>query len=403
MLLENNTYVEDVRVRQEAQALRSAGFQVTVICPGKPFFNVIDGVSVYCYPNPPGGNGVVGYLVEYGYSMLAVFLLSLVVLLRQGFDAVHAHNPPDTFVLIGLFYRIFGKLYVFDQHDLSPELFAYARFSEGNPLIYKLLVWFEGFSYRVANRVIVTNESYRRISTERSGVKGTKVSTVRNGPDLAHFPCIQPVEHRQETDTFQIAYMGVIGYQDGVEYLIRALHQLRYDLKKENWHCTVMGKGVALEGAVSLTNELGLQEYVTFTGWMERTQIVEIMKTIDICVAPEPSNRYNDASTIIKLMEYMAYCKPVVAFELPEHRVTAQNAALYARPNDCNDFAGQIVQLMEDSELRRELGMRGRKLIESRYAWQYQADALVKVYDQLFRRETAPESVVIQRELSNRD
>src|SRR5829696_2203419 len=195
MLLENNTYTEDVRVRQEAQALLAADFRVTIVCPGKPFHDVVNGVSVYRFPNPPNANGVIGYLVEYGYSMLAVFALSLFVQLRQGFDVIHAHNPPDTFALIGLFFNFFGKRFVFDQHDLSPELFAYARFSDNNStLIYKLLVWFESFSYRVANRVIVTNESYRKISTERSGIDATKVSIVRNGPDLPKFPCIPPVE-----------------------------------------------------------------------------------------------------------------------------------------------------------------------------------------------------------------
>jgi glycosyltransferase involved in cell wall biosynthesis len=384
MLLENNTYTEDVRVRQEAQALLAADFRVTVICPGKPFHDVVNGVSVYRFPNPPNGNGVIGYLVEYGYSMLAVFALSLFVLLWQGFDVIHAHNPPDTFALIGLFYKFFGKRFVFDQHDLSPELFAYARFSDNNStLIYKLLVWFESFSYRVANRVIVTNESYRKISIERSGVNATKVSIVRNGPDLSQFPCMPPVEHERQDDIIQIAYMGVIGYQDGVDNLIRALYHLKTDFQKENFRCVIMGRGLALDLATSLVKELNLQEYVSFVGWMRQPQIAEIMKTVDICVAPEPSNRYNDFSTIIKLMEYMAYCKPVVAFDLPEHRVTAGNSVLYARTNDCRDFAAQIAHLTEDSELRRELGERGRQRIEGMYAWQYQAEALVNAYEQL--------------------
>jgi len=388
MLLENSSYPWDGRVRKEARALAAAGYRVSVICPlspGQPWREVIDGVHVYRFPAPSAGNGFLGYLWEYGYSIVATFFLSLLVLLREGFDVVHAHNPPDTFVLVAGFYKLLGKCFVYDHHDLAPEMY-YARFGgSGNRLVYHTLVLLEKLSCRFADHVIATNQSYKTVEMQRGHVPEQRITIVRNGPDL---DCLQSRESgpdlRQKGKAI-IGYVGLMGFQDGVDYLLRALQHLVCDLGRTDFFCVLVGTGDALPSLKSLAEQLDLAEQVLFTGWVEHTEVAHYISVADICVAPEPSNPYNDRSTAVKMMEYMALGKPVVAFDLPEHRVTAQNAAVYAHPNDELDFAEQIAALMDDPERRKKMGQIGRERIDGEFAWPYQERHLLEAYDALSR------------------
>jgi glycosyltransferase involved in cell wall biosynthesis len=389
MLLENNPFPQDSRVRQEAAALIEAGYRVTVICPRSPgqrWRDTVNSVRVYRYPPPPEANGFLGYLIEYGYSLIAAFVLSLVALFRGGFDVIHAHNPPDVLVLVALLYKPFGKRFVFDQHDLSPEMY-FARFGgEGSKTVHRALLFFEKLSYRFANHVIATNESYKRVQMERGNVPQNQITIVRNGPDLKRLVLAEPYpDLRQKANTI-IGYVGVMGFQDGIDYLLRALHHLVYDLKRTDFYCVIMGDGDALPTLKTLATELNINEYVWFTGYLTGDAFVRTLSTTDICVDPDPSNTYNDRSTMIKLMEYMALQKPIVAFDLPEHRFSAQDAAVYAKANDEMDFARQIAALMDDPDRRQAMGRRGRERIETALAWHYQAEKLVSAYRTLSQR-----------------
>lgn len=388
MLLENCPYPRDGRVRREARALVTAGYKVSVICPlsaGQHWREVLDGVHVYRFPAPPAGNGFLGYLWEYGYSIVATFFLSLLVLLREGFDVVHAHNPPDIFVFVAGFYKLFGKRFVYDQHDLAPEMY-YVRFEgSGNRLVYHALVLLEKLSCRFADHVIATNQSYKTVEMQRGHVPERRITIVRNGPDLN---CLQPRESdpdlRQKGKAI-IAYAGVMGFQDGVDYLLRALQHLVCDLGRTDFFCVLVGTGDALPSLKSLTEQLDLAEHVLFAGWVEHAEVTRYISVADICVAPEPSNPYNDRSTAVKMMEYMALGKSIVAFDLPEHWVTAQDAAVYARSNDEFDFAQQIAALMDDPERRKKIGQMGRERIDGELAWPYQEKHLLEAYDALNR------------------
>jgi glycosyltransferase involved in cell wall biosynthesis len=389
MLLENNAYPKDVRVRHEAESLTKHGYQVTIVCPAnprQPFHETIAGVRVYRFPAPPNGNGLVGYIVEYGYAMIAAFVLSLIVFFRHGFDIIHAHNPPDTFFAIALFYKLFGKRFIFDHHDLSPELYDYGRFNKrGNRLVHRVLVMLEKASCRLADHVIVTNQSYKRIDMKRAGIPEHRITIVRNGPDLR---TLKTVTSAQKNDTkIKIVYVGIIGFQDGVDYLVRSLHHLVYELNITNFSCLVLGDGDALLTVRALTRELELNDHVSFVGWVEHDRIGEFLSAADICVAPEPSNPYNDCCTMIKVVDYMAFAKPVVAFDLPEHRASAADAALYASANDEADFAGRIALLMNDPQQREALGNKGRKRVETILAWSYQEKQLLKAYDYMIQGE----------------
>jgi glycosyltransferase involved in cell wall biosynthesis len=383
MLLQNAPYPQDPRVRGEARALATAGCQVTLICPGvagQPRHEVLDGVRVYRFPRPPYAGSLAGYLYEYGYSMVVIFLISLLVFVRHGFDVVHAHCPPDAFVFIAACYKLLGKQFVYDHHDLSPELY-YARFrGSGNRFIYRILVFLEKLACRLADHVIATNQSYRKVEMLRGNVPEERITVVRNGPDLNHAsPGSSDLELGQQDGT-TLCYVGVMGVQDGVDYLLRALRYVVYDMGRTDLFCYLVGRGEAVPRLKSLTEQLRLSEHVLFTGWVDREKVPLYINVAHICVAPEPSNPYNDRSTSIKVMEYMQHGKPIVAFDLPEHRYSAQDAAVYADPNDERDFAQRIVALIDDPVRRQRMGQIGRDRIERELAWSYQKQHLLDAY-----------------------
>jgi glycosyltransferase involved in cell wall biosynthesis len=388
MLLENSGYPADDRVRREARTLINAGYSITLICPGfsgQRRYEQMDEVEVYRYPYPKEIGGVLGYLWEYGYSMVAISLLALYVFLREGFDIIHAHQPPDQLAFIAVLYRIFGKKYILDHHDLAPELYE-ARFrGAARPWIRQALIFFEKFACRRADRVIATNHSYKKIEMERDGVPEEKITIVRNGPDLRElFQSAPDPTLRKDAKTI-IGYVGVTGTQDGADQLVRAVRHLIYDFKIRDFLCIIVGSGDALPGLKLLAKQLGISDHILFTGWINgQEKVRSYLNSMDICAAPEPSDPYNRSSTAAKVMEYMAVGKPVVSFDLPEHHYSAQGGALYARPNDELDFARQLASLIDQPDQRKRLGEAGLERIKNVLAWEHQADALQKMYATLF-------------------
>jgi glycosyltransferase involved in cell wall biosynthesis len=383
MLLENLPYPQDVRVRREATALAAAGYRVSVICPSAPGQSsreTVNGVRVYRYAPPHSGSGLLGYLWEYGYSMAASFLISLTVFFSDGFDAVHAHNPPETFVFIAMFYKLFGKRFVFDHHDLSPEMYR-ARFpGQGNRIVYTVLVLLERLTCYFADHIIATNESYKKLEMQRDRVPETRITVVRNGIELNRLGPVEPdAALRQKAKTI-IGYVGVMGFQDGVDYLLRALHHLVYDLRRTDFYCALIGGGDAWPSLKKLASELALDEYVRLPGFVFGDDLQRYLCAADICVVPDPSNPYNDRSTMVKIMEYMALGKPIVAFDLPEHRFSAQQAAVYVPPNDELAFARALAQLMDDPDRRDALGAFGNRRIRTELAWDFSIPKLLAVY-----------------------
>jgi len=383
MLLENCPYCQDPRVMQEAKALTEAGYDVSVIspdCKRRPWRMRIGGVHVYQFPSPPEAQGLAGYLVEYGYALAMTFVISLFVFLRKGFDIVHTHNPPDLFVFIAMFYKLLGKRFVYDHHDLSPEMYAARSRAGGNRLVYRALVVFEKLCCRFADHVIATNQSYKRIEIERGGAREERITIVRNGPERLDLQPVASDESLRREGKTIITYVGVMGLQDGVDYLLRAIRHLVYDLGRREILCVLVGAGEVYDTLKEMTNELGIADYMLFTGWVERDRVAAYLNAADICVAPEPSNPYTDRSTMIKMMEYMTAAKPIVAFDLPEHRFTAQAAALYVPSNDELEFARALAQLIDAPERRRAMGIYGRERIETELAWQYSAQNLLAAY-----------------------
>ncbi len=389
MLLENNPYPQDGRVRREAVSLTEAGYRVTVICPaasGQRWAETVNGVRVYRYPVPPNRGSTAGYILEYSYSLLVTGIVAAYLAVVRGFDVVHAHNPPETLALLGGIFKIFGKRFVFDHHDLSPEMYL-ARFGkspDARGVMYRILLALETLSFRLADHVIASNESYRAVAMERGGVALEQTTVVRNGPDLDRVYLRAPDEELQARAPTIIAYVGVMGIQDGVDYLLRALHHLKEDLGRTDFCAVLMGSGDAVPALHTLSLDLGLAHQVWFTGNLSDDELLmRYLSTSDIGVDPGPSNPYNDRSTTIKIGEYMALAKPVVAFDLPEHRVTAGEAALYAKPNSEPDFAHKLAELMDDPAQRKQMGEIGRNRIVNSLSWAHQEPKLLAAYESI--------------------
>jgi glycosyltransferase involved in cell wall biosynthesis len=398
MLLENLPFPQDIRVRREANALTAAGYRVTVICPaskGQSFRETVNNVRVLRYPPPPPANGFLGYAWEYGYAMLASFLLSVLVFFGEGFDAVHAHNPPDTFVFIGLVYKLFGKRFVYDHHDLSPEMYQARFVGGGSPFVYRVLLALERLTCRFADHVIVTNESYKKIAMERGKVPESRISIVRNGVELSQLDqAVEPDRKLREMGKIIIGYVGVMGFQDGVDYLLRVLDHLIRDFGRTDFHCVIIGGGDAWFNLKAQALQLTLDKYVQFTGFVFGKELRRFLSAADICVDPTPSSTYSDRSTMFKIMDYMSLGKPFVAFDMPEHRFTAHNSAVYVPANDTSAFAKAVVELMDDAPRRVTLGVLGRARIKSKLAWDYSVPNLLHAYSVVLPAAVRPKGKV---------
>ncbi|MFB3814497.1 MAG: glycosyltransferase family 4 protein [Terriglobales bacterium] len=396
MLLENCSYPRDRRVSGEAKALREAGYEVSVIAPAtprQPVRETVQGVEVYRYTPPRSGEGPVGYVWEYAYSMTVTFLLCVRVFMHRPFAVIHAANPPDTFSVIAAFFKLFGVGFVFDHHDLAPEMY-YARFAgKGHKFMYKVLLLFEKLSCRLADHVIATNESYKLAESARGGIPPERITVVRNGPEPDRLRPVAPDVELRNKAACLLGYAGLMGFQDGVDYLLRAIEHLVYRLGRRDFHCIIVGDGDAMKSLIALAEQLQITAYVTFAGWVSNTeQYVRVLSSVDICVAPEPSNPYNDRCTMIKIAEYMALEKPIVAFDLPEHRYTAADAAAYVSCNDEAQFARAISQLMDDPGKRQRMGRIGRERVLSQFAWKYSVPRLLAAYQAAFATKALPVS-----------
>jgi glycosyltransferase involved in cell wall biosynthesis len=392
IIVQNLSVPFDRRVWLECQALISAGYQVAVVCPkddGDPAYQVLDGVELYKYRGYAPGGGKLSYVAEYAYSLAATAWLTFKARRRSGrFDVLQACNPPDVFWPIARVLRATdGTRFVFDHHDLCPELYK-SRFPNGPKLPYRALVATEGFTHRTADQVIATNDSYREIAITRGGKSPADVTVVRTGPDPQRLKRGPEFPELRRGHKFLAAYIGVMGPQDGVDVVVRAADIVINKLGRDDIAFTVMGSGDCLHDLVALRDELGLADHVEFTGRVPDEVVTRVLSTADVGLSPDPKNPLNDLSTMNKSMEYMAFELPVVAFDLRETRVSCGDAGVYATPNDEHEYAQAIVALMDDEAKRAELGKLGRERVERELAWSYQERAYLGVYKRLLGAAT---------------
>lgn len=387
IIVENLPVPFDTRVWQEASTLAANGYTVSVICPkGKGYnadYECIDGVHIYRHDLPTEGNGAIGYAREYFSALWNEYRLARKIYKKHGFHVIHGCNPPDDIYMIARMFRGKGVDYVFDHHDICPELYE-AKFGKKSGLFYKSQLWLERNTYRHCTFAFVTNESYRRIAIERGGMSPDRVHVLRSGPRLERLVIRPPKPEIKRGKRYMVGYLGVIGQQEGIQYMLQAAKHIRDNMGRDDIFWGIVGGGPHLDELRRLCTSMGLDDIVEFTGRVDDNKMLDYLNTADICVNSDEYNEMNDKSTMNKVLEYMALGKPIVQFDLTEGRYSAQDASLYARPNDAVDMAEKIVALLDDPDRRAEMSRIGRDRIVNHLSWDHTSRALLDAYDKYF-------------------
>jgi glycosyltransferase involved in cell wall biosynthesis len=387
IIVENLPVPFDTRVWQEATTLAENGYTVSVICPQSKGFNkeyeYLQGVNIFRHKMPKEGDGILGYIKEYYCALKEEYQLAKKVYNKIGFQVIQGCNPPDNIFLIADRFKKYGVKYIFDHHDICPELYE-AKFGKKSGLIYKVLLWLERQTYKHCYRAFVTNESYKQIAISRGKMDPNKVSILRSGPNLKRLRIIPPEDTLKHGHKYMIGYVGVIGEQEGIEYILKSASYIKNTLENNDIYWAIVGGGPHLNKLKELSNSMGLDDIVIFTGRVSDDLLLKYINTADICVNSDEFNSMNDKSTMNKILEYMALGKPIVQFDLKEGRYSAQKASLYAKPNDSIDMANKIIYLLNNPVQREQMSIYGRNRIVNELSWDHTSKILLEVYNQVF-------------------
>lgn len=391
IIVENLPVPFDRRVWQEATTLAAAGATVSVICPkGKGYdasYEQIAGVHIYRHALPVEGKGAFGYIAEYAVALFWQWVLSWRILFRHGFDVIQGCNPPDLVFLIAWPFKLLGKRYIFDHHDINPELYV-AKFNRKD-MFWRLMVLLERLNFAAADVVISTNDSYAHIAQTRGRKHPDDTFVVRSGPDLNRLRIVAPNPERKRGHRFLVGYVGVMGEQEGIDLLLDAASHIVFAKGRTDVGFCLVGGGPSLGDLRQMAHDKGLDAHVEFTGRAPDDVLFEVLSSADVCVNPDRVNPMNDLSTMNKVLEYMAFSKAQVQFDVREGRHSAGEASLYARCNDPVDFAERILELLADPDRCAEMGRIGRSRIETAFSWEHQRPALFAAYARALRRRKA--------------
>lgn len=383
VVIENLPAPFDRRVWQEATTLKEHGAKVSIICPKMKGYDksyeVIDEIEIYRHTLKEG-KGAIGYLVEYSQAIFWEFFLSWRIFFKKRFHVIHGCNPPDLIFITALFFKLFGVKYVFDHHDINPELYI-SKF-EKKGFFYQLMILFEKLTFKTANYSIATNESYKKIAIERGGMDPEKVQVVRSGPKLDRLKLLPPKEEIKKGKKYLIGYIGVIGEQEGLDLLLKSAEFIL--TKRSDVHFAIVGGGTHLEEIKKMADEMNLSDHFDFYGRVSDQLMLEVLNSADICVNPDKPTAMNDLSTMNKIMEYMALKKPIVQYTLKEGKFSAQEASLYAENTDPIDFANKIIQLIDGESLRMKMGAYGYNRVLNELSWDYESGKLISIYNKVF-------------------
>ena len=391
IIVQNLPVPFDRRVWQEAVSLRRAGFGVAVICPKKKMYTKsreqLEGVQIYRYSMLyDADKATLGFFVEFVYCWLATLWLAIKAYMHQPFQAIHACNPPDTYFALALLFRPLGVKFIFDHHDLCPEMYL----AKGRPqkgLLYRGLLLLERLTLRSADAVIAVNQSHRDIAILRDRVESSKVTIVRSGPPRVWSEIQAVCPELKKGRPYLVVFLGEMGSQDGIDLLLRAIRHYA-DSHPKDVLFTLIGGGPEQHRMKDMAHRLKLDDWIIFTGRVTEERVLwQYLATADLCIAPDPFTVYGDLSTTNKIIEYMAFGKPVVAFDLTEHRRTAQDAAEYVEPNDHAKLSMATHDLLIDEKRRRDMGRRGKQRFCVHLAWENSERELIALYSMLLRTE----------------
>lgn len=389
IIVENLSVPFDRRVWRECMALIDAGYQVSVISPKGLTADgskreTVHGVSIYRYRIYQSRGGLFSYFVEYLVALIMSAWLAIVVFFREGFDVIQICNPPDLLVLVALPFKVLGKKIVFDQHDLSPEIYEMHSGGAKGKLVIGILRFFERLTYACSNVVIVVNECCRKIAVGRGGKKPEDIFIVRNAPTVESFKSARPDHTLKFGAKYLLSYVGMMGPQEGIDILLRGLRHLEIGHQRKDFHVLIMGNGTVFEAMKQYATELGVDQRITFTGHVDYERVMEGIASADVCLCPDPKTPLNDKCSHVKVVEYMSLGRPLVAFDLEEVRNSAGDAALYAEPNDEKDFAAKINLLLDAPELRESMGRIGRERVGKFLTWEHSKETLYAAYEKAF-------------------
>ena len=390
IIVENLPVPFDGRVWKEACSLRKAGYEVTVLCPkGKGYargYEHLEGIHIYRHPMPKEGNSPIGYVWEYGCALLCEFFYSWWIYVRRGFNVIQGCNPPDDIFLVVLPFKLFGVKYIFDHHDVNPEL--YLSKYETRDFFYKTQLWLEKLTFHFSDAVMSTNNSYKEIAVRRGGLDPDDVFVVRNGPDLEIFKPVPATPELKKGKKYLVGYVGNMSTQEGLDILLDVADHIK-KIGRNDVHFTCVGGGPGLAALRQMVEDKNLAETVTFTGRVSDAELLKVLSTTDVCVNPDKPCEMNNISTMIKIMEYMALGKPIVQFDLKEGRFSAQQASLYSsNENQVTDFANKLLWLLDHPEERMRMGEFGRRRVETELAWEYSVGQLLAAYERIFSNKT---------------
>jgi len=380
IIVENLPVPFDRRVWQEAITLKEHGAEISIICPQMKGYltpyEMIDGIEIYRHPLPLEARGALGYLLEYGTAIYWEIKLARKIYKKKPFQVIHGCNPPDLIYLTAKCFKRKGVKYVFDHHDINPELYI-AKYGKKD-FFYKLMVFFERQTFKNAVASIATNESYKEIAVSRGKMNSDKVRIVRSGPKLDRLKLQEPTPEFKKGKKYLIGYLGVIGEQEGIDLLLESVKYITE--KRSDIQVAIVGGGSDLEILKKLSVDMGLADFVDFYGRVSDQQLIDILNTADVCVNPDKPTEMNNLSTMNKIMEYMALKKPIVQYDLKEGRFSAQKASLYAKNTSTEDFAEKIIYLLDNESIRKEMGEYGYNRVLDELSWEYESKKLVDFY-----------------------
>lgn len=385
IVVENLPVPFDRRVWQEANTLKENGAEVSVICPKMKGYTkkyeCINGIHIYRHPLPLEASGALGYLWEYTAAIFWEFVLSWKIFFKKRFHVIQGCNPPDLIFFVALFFKVFGVKYVFDHHDINPELYI-AKYNKKG-LFYRFLMFVERLTFMTANYSIATNESYRKIAIERGKMDPEKVTVVRSGPKLERLKITPGNEKYKKERKYLAGYVGVIGEQEGIDLLLESAKHI-VD-QRNDVQFAIVGGGTDVEKLERLSNEMGLADYVDFYGRVDDSILIDVLNTADVCVNPDKPTEMNNLSTMNKIMEYMALKKPIVQYDLKEGKISAQAASLYAANNNTKDFADKITWLLDNEDERKKMSDFGYNRIINELSWNHEQNNYISVYKKVLK------------------
>jgi glycosyltransferase involved in cell wall biosynthesis len=385
IVVENLPVPFDRRVWQEAQALHRAGWTVSVICPTNAdfpkAFEIIDDIAIYRHPLPPEGRGAGAYFREYSTALLHEFRLLFRVHRERGFSIIQACNPPDLIFLAALPFKLIGKRFIYDQHDVSPELFIVKFGRKG--LLYRALLFFERMSYRTADRVIAANATFKDIAISRGGKTPSQVEVVYGVPDRKRIHRVEPEPGLHGGRKFILGYVGIINEQDGVDHLVRAVAHLVKVIGFRDFRVVIVGSGPALELVRSLASVLEVEDFILFTGYLKGETLLAYLSAFDIGIIPDPLNEANDLMSMNKVFEYCALGIPTACYPLKETKRLLGEAGVYAPSHEPEGLAEACLKLMGDEALRARSAAAAARLSAESFVWENEARKYVATYERV--------------------